>query len=638
MVPPRRICSLLLVLASACGAAACNAGDARGPDGGVDAPGGDAGADAATGACAEFAAPAAVFSSYPATYDGTVTGAGGDVGVLTGQCAEQRGYFNPSGEDLVIRLDGLIAGTDYAVKLDGASDVSFYVASGCREISVGPGDQCLLFVDQSGANEHGDFTAPDAGPLYLIIDHFGTEPLPDGAFSVRVAAAECSNSGECGSGVCFARLCVECGSPFDCTSATAPACDPVANACAANDQCSGDDARENADDGPAGAVPLAFPSLVNGAICNAPDGELDWFRFDVATTSDLALQLDWSGDADLDLVLIDSIGTTITSTLFNHPEILLLRDRPPGSYYLLVSQFDGTSPVAVPYTLTASLPECDDAFDCTQSNAPTCGPAGACIAGPSACVGDDVGDGPDDGPAGATVLTSGQTATGNICNSPAFERDYYRIDVAAGDSLDVEVAWSDTGADLDVIAHIPDGRQIGMSFWSAPEQMRLTNLPAGPIYLEVLWFGSATTDAVDYSITAMRAAGGCNTVADCASTHDTQLFRGDCRPSGACVFVEGGAALAADALCDSDDDCDSGVCSYWNFASNAERSICTTTCMSTNDCAAGLHCTTPFTRNTCRPACGADTDCGANIGSEDVDAGEVWDFLTCNSTTLSCDF
>ncbi|HUH02726.1 MAG TPA: hypothetical protein VML75_12090 [Kofleriaceae bacterium] len=632
MDPPSRICSLLLLAL----ATACDAGDARGPDGGADTV--DAGADAASGACAEFAAPAVVFSSYPASYSGTVTGAGADVDVAAGQCNDQRGFFDPQGEDVVIELAGLGPGTDYVVKLDGAGDVSFYVATGCNELTAGPGtNQCLLFVDSGGAHEHGDFTAPGAGPTYLVIDHFGTEPLVDGAFTVRVTEAECSASSECDGQVCFGRLCVECGSPFDCTSASAPACDPVANICVVNDQCTGDDGRENADDGPAGAVALAFPSMVSGAVCNAPLGELDWFRFDLSATADRALQLDWNGTADLDLVVTNEVGTTVAGSLFNHPELLNLRDLPAGRYYAVINQFDGTSPVAVPYTLSATIPECRSAFDCTQPDAPVCGPAGACIAGPAQCTGDDPDEGPDDGPAGAIVLTSGQTATGKICNAPASERDYYRITTAAGDSLDIVLAWTDSSADLDLIARLPDGRQLGMAFWGAPEHMRLTNLPAGDIYLEVLWFGDATTAAIDYSITATRAAGGCTTTADCAADHQSQLFRGDCRPSGACQFVEGGAALTAGSLCDSDDDCASAVCSYWQFASNAESSVCTTTCMSTSDCAAGLHCTTPFTRNFCRPPCASHSDCGANIGSDNLDSGEVWDYHTCNPATSSCD-
>lgn len=632
MDPPRLLLPLLLVLASA-----CDAGDARGPDGGAADAGVDTGADAAMGACAEFAAPAMVLSSYPATFTGTVSGAGADVDVATGQCADQRSFFDPQGEDVVIELAGLSPGTDYVVKLDGASDVSFYIATGCSELAAGPGtNQCLLFVDGGGANEHGDFTAP-AGPTYLVVDHFGAEPLADGAFTVHVTPAECTTSAECGTDVCFARLCVECGSPFDCTTAAAPACDPVANTCVINDQCTGDDAREHGDDGPAGAVPLAFPSLVSGAMCNAPLGEQDWFRFELAAPADRALVLDWTGDADLDLIVTDEVGTTVASTLFNHPELLTMRALPAGIYHVVVGRFDGADAAAVPYTLAASIPECADAFDCTQPGTPVCGPSGACIAGPAQCTGDDPGEGPDDGPAGAIALTSGQTAAGKICNAPASERDYYRIPVTSGDNLDIDVTWTASSADLDLIARLPDGRQLGMAFWGAPERMRLTNLPAGDVFLELLWFGDATTSAVDYSITATRTAGGCATVADCAADHDSQLFRGDCRPSGACAFVDGGASLGAGTLCDSDDDCASNVCSYWNFASGAHTSVCTTTCMTTSDCAAGLHCTTPFTRNYCRPACSADTDCGANIGSDNLDDGEVWDFLTCNSSTLSCD-
>ena len=153
------------------------------------------------------------------------------------------------------------------------------------------------------------------------------------------------------------------------------------------------------------------------------------------------------------------------------------------------------------------------------------------------------------------------------------------------------------------------------------------------------YFGDAVTTAIDYTLTVSRTTGGCTTIADCAAVYETQLFRGSCN-SGACELIDGAGALADGVTCDSPDDCTSGNCSYLSFESDADTSVCTVTCAADADCTAalgaGYACTTPFSTNLCHPTCTADTDCGANTGSETIDGGLPWDYLTCNGSG-ACD-
>ena len=46
---------------------------------------------------------------------------------------------------------------------------------------------------------------------------------------------------------------------------------------------------------------------------------------------------------------------------------------------------------------------------------------------------------------------------------------------------------------------------------------------------------------------------------------------------------------------------------------------------------AGYACTTPFITNFCHPVCDADTECGADLNSDELDPDLPWDYLVCNA-------
>ncbi len=158
-----------LLLATACG----GGGGSSTPDAGTPAPDASPAPDAMV--TANGCAPVTVLNTYPANYSGDLAGAGADLNVAGGICADERTHFPQEGEDQVIALDNLTPGSTYSVKLEGATDMGFYIATDCAGAEIITG-QCLLFVDEAegeiGGNEAGSFVAPASGSALLIVDHY----------------------------------------------------------------------------------------------------------------------------------------------------------------------------------------------------------------------------------------------------------------------------------------------------------------------------------------------------------------------------------------------------------------------------------------------------------------------------------
>ncbi|MCP4446265.1 MAG: hypothetical protein GY811_13110 [Myxococcales bacterium] len=649
-----------LLLATACSGSDGSGGGGDDPDADVDA---NADADLSDGICS----PATVINAYPANFSGNVVGAGADLNVEVGVCDDERSHYPQEGEDQVIRLDNLTPGTGYVVQLDAPSDLAFYVVSDCTGADPVAGE-CLVFTDEELGQsvELADFTAPASGTVFVVVDHYVDETAPqlaDGTYTLSVVEPECEEDMDC-SGTpntpfCSAFECVACSTSFQCDSAEAPVCDGTTNTCVAgSDTCTPDDASESGDDGPAGAASIAVPTagsptVVNASICSDPLTEIDFYTIVLAAETDLVFSLEWTaiaGDPDLDLVLVDGDGLVVNSSFIDNPEVLVQADLAAGTYYLAVSRYepDGTPTAAsIPYTLSASVTECENSFDCETAGAPVCSPADTCVAGSTTCTSDTDDDGDptaNDGPASATTLTAGAPATNAaICNSPASERDYYAVTVVDGDNLTITVGYADNAAaDLDVSVLDSDGNIQGFTYWENPEVVELTFLPAGTYFVEVSYFGAEVTVAHPYTIAAATTAGTCTSTADCAAVFGTQIYRGDCNlGTGACSSIEGNEAFAQDAACDSADDCTSGVCSYALFQESANLSVCTIACNATTECTAahgdGFSCTVPFINNFCHPDCTGNLECGANTNSATLDTGEPWDYLLCNAGACELD-
>lgn len=356
-----------------------------------------------------------------------------------------------------------------------------------------------------------------------------------------------------------------------------------------------------------------------------------------------------SADADLSFYVAtdcDAAGPTQGSCLlFNDAqvagtaEINVFTAPTSGTAAVIVDSFDDT--MAGAYTLSVGLAECTDSFGCTDANTPVCNASFTCEAGPNDCTGDDAGDGTpggDDGPAGATAITtSPQVVTGAVCSSPG-EADWYAVTVADGEGIDLSVAFDPTMADIDVVVLTGQNRLVGLTFWQNPEHVRLTYLPAGTYYFVLSLFNGDTV-AQGYTATFTKTpAQTCATSADCATEFETQIYRGTCSATGACDFTTttGGANGSP---CDSPDNCTSGFCSYISFESDAQDSVCSDSCTAQADCDAigpGLACTTAFGTNFCLPSCATDLECGTIELGSDPDPGLPWQYMTCTVATGVC--
>jgi hypothetical protein len=645
--------SFLLATAIAAAAAAGCGDDSPAADAGADASGDDdddAGVDAAVvPACAEFDAPVGTISSFPGTFDGDLMGKGSNINVGATTCTDTRDYWAPVGEDEVVELTGLTVDAAYVITLTSADDLSFYVATGCDEAAGGPASgACLLFADQSASTtEQAEFRAT-ATSVFVVIDNFSTSLLADGTYTLDVFEADCVVDDDCDvtAPACLDYVCVECASSFDCPTAGEPACDFETNTCAISfDECTGDDVNEP-DDGPLTATSLVAPggapTTVIGAICSVPASEGDWYSVVLPDDGRLQVSLAWTGTPDLDVILFDDLGVVQGFGAGSaNPERFAVFDLPAGTYFLQVYQYSPVEAAAVTYTLTLAIPECQTVFDCELGTAPICdGATNTCVEGVNTCTGDDdiaelAGD---DGPAGATPIVVAPGATtmvdSAVCSQPASELDFFQVVVADGEGLDASVSWTGATIDLDLYIFDAIGRQVALSYWQMPESVTTTLLPAGTYYLAVQKFGAADAVSVDYTLSVTRTdAQTCTTVADCATEHITQFFRGDCTGDGACAFLEGNGETTLGDACDSDDDCASGPCTYLLFESDADLSVCGVACADDAACTdalgAGYSCTTPFEVNFCTPDCDSNLECGANLGSSELDADLPWNFLTC---------
>jgi hypothetical protein len=621
--------------------------------------------DASGNACATPAI--GEITSYPGTFSGTVVGGGRDHSAAEGACTVQTGdaWYDPKGEDVVIRLSGLTAGTRYVVNMTTMEDLSFYVTTGCPPL-MGSVTDCISFTDESFTDESGVFTATGS-EHYLIVDNAEDQPPATGMFSIEVSAAQCTDETEatdCAAPTpyCLDYQCVQCLSSFNCTSA-APVCDSTGTCGAGPSQCTGDDSKDTTgagDDGPTVATMLTtpnvgVPTIATAAVCNTPAGEQDWYKLDLASAGDIGVTVDFSGATnDLDVYLLNAQGQVIARGESNAGIDEAIRGNAiSGVHYIVVTQYEPANTVAaVPYTLTVARPECDNDLECVVAASPLCNGAGSCQAGQNQCVSDDAADTggtPDDGPAAARDLTGAvdvnTSLTGSICSTPRREADWYEVTVLAGQGIVIDLSWTGT-ADLDPTVYNQAGDVVGMSFWKNPENVTLTYLPAGTYYIQVTNASQmASTTVQAYTIQARRTAAqtctvdlGGTTSSNCASTYSNQFYRGSCT-GGVCQFITttGGANGSA---CDSGADCTSGRCSYISFEADAQDSVCTTTCTTTADCTtalgSGYTCIAGAATNFCVPSCTSNLECGADVGSDTLDASQPWDYLTCTVGTGVC--
>ena len=128
------------------------------------------------------------------------------------------------------------------------------------------------------------------------------------------------------------------------------------------------------------------------------------------------------------------------------------------------------------------------------------------------------------------------------------------------------------------------------------------------------------------------------TAADCAAEYDNQVFRGNC-DAGACVSIDGAAAVPETGACDSQSDCAAGLdCPSFYFVAGADtREVCARTCMNDGDCTAlgaNYVCTTYLQANFCVQKCTSDLQCPTAVGTPP--SFGPWYRLSCSVATGHC--
>ncbi len=313
-------------------------------------------------ACAEFDSPGV---QLPAHVTGMLMGA--DITAPT-TCPVDPVLGAPfgiatAGPDSVVRIDGLVAGTTYVVRLTAVSDLSFYVVTGCSTATGPSAEQCVLFEDaqKAGVDEVGQFVATQPTE-FIVVDYFASSPPANEAFTLDVYAQTCADGAGCplDSPVCFDGHCVDCNTSFDCPNAEKSTCNTATHACQPGlSSCTTDDANAPNDDGPAGAPVITLDGsgrgVIDNLICSSPATEVDYIAFDVTNPGETwDFLLAWSGQADLDLEIDDNTGATLGLSFYEHPETVRVTYLRPGRYYAKVTEFaPSPSPTPVAYALNA---------------------------------------------------------------------------------------------------------------------------------------------------------------------------------------------------------------------------------------------------------------------------------------------
>lgn len=226
----------------------------------------------------------------------------------------------------------LTADVSVSLTFTGATnDLDVYLFDESGEIVTGS-------VENAGINE--SFLTEDikAGNYYILVTQYApTATAAATAYTLTVALPECT-PGEW---------------PLtSCPTAAESTCNSGGQ-CAPGPSCTGDDAGDPNDDGPAGARVLANNTPTAGAACTLA-GEVDFYSFTVTAGQGKTITLDWT-DAmkDFDLAVVDATGKSYGFSINVKPEVVTLTNLPAGTYYARVQNFaqQGTA-AADAYTIT----------------------------------------------------------------------------------------------------------------------------------------------------------------------------------------------------------------------------------------------------------------------------------------------
>ncbi len=244
----------------------------------------------------------------------------------------------------------------YRIDLTQDVSISLTFTGATNDLDVYLFDQSGEFVtggaENAGINEA--FLTEDikAGTYYiLVLQYAPTATAAAIPYTLTVALPECTPDEW----------------PLtDCPTAAESTCNSGGQCAASTVMCTGDDAGDPNDDGPAGARVLANNVATTGAACTL-SGEVDFYSFTVTNGQGKTVTLDWTDTAlDMDLAVVDNAGKSYGFSLNAKPEVITLTNLAAGTYYARVQNFaqQGTAAAAA-YTITATTTA---VVPCTTAN------------------------------------------------------------------------------------------------------------------------------------------------------------------------------------------------------------------------------------------------------------------------------
>lgn len=340
------------------------------------------------------------------------------------------------------------------------------------------------------ADLHYVIAAQDNDDAEGDCDHL-TQAPQNGAYTMTVTnpggsggagiCQSCSADVQCGGA---ADLCVRvgtgneprcleaCSGPSDCPTnytcsaspvtsvngASARQCVPNSNDCSnpGGTVCTDDSFEDNDSIAQANANPILPTGTHNLTSCpvvgSSFEDDEDFFRIQVTADSNVTLNLMGSTASDLDLRLYGTNGTTVlASSLSLSSTEQVMQCLTPGIYYVRVN---AVGPVENDYTLSYAR----TAMSCA-----------------AVCVDDDNED--DDDPAGSRKLTFSQISLGvngpylsetqAICSN---DDDYYEVSMVDGDTLNVDLLFTDADGDLDLYLENVDGTRVASSLTTTDDE------------------------------------------------------------------------------------------------------------------------------------------------------------------------
>lgn len=312
----------------------------------------------------------------------------------------------------------------------------------CDHLSVAPetGTYSMTVTNPGGSGGAGLCTActadvqcgDDAGDLCVLVGSGGD------AFCLR----SCQGSADCPSGYACSPDPLE-----SVEGATGRQCVPTSESCTADPQCV-DDAHEDDDTRQeAQTRPLLVPGTHDRMSCPASSGfgaDEDWYQLFLDGDADVSFLLEGGSQSDLDLALYDSGGALLdASTSFTSIEDLSAC-LGQGTYYLRIRAYGSAEN---PYTLSYAR------------TSTTCGPA---------CMDDSNEPDDDAGQARFVFLGSGpyEALDERICSG---DDDWYRVSLATGDTLVVDLLFDQVSSSGDLDIHLHDQDEVDLTPCSATD-------------------------------------------------------------------------------------------------------------------------------------------------------------------------